>query len=185
MAQKRAYRPRLEQGLEDRITPVAAAAQSMAAMPLAHAKQLHIEGVLSGTTQEPAHQIPDAGTQVTLRGTGQVTTLGRVGVAGTLHLSGFIAVGRNQGLLTLSGRHGKVFLRLDRTVDNRLQSLPPYSFSIVAGTGDYRGASGTGSAEFEFGGPLQLVPGPGGHNVIRGSFLLALSEPLPPVAIPV
>jgi hypothetical protein len=75
-------------------------------------------------------------------------------------------------------------LRLDRTVDNRVQSLPPYTFSIIGGTGDYRGASGTGTAEIEFGGPLVLVPGPNGHDITRGSFLMALSEPLPPVALP-
>jgi len=187
MVQKRTYRPRLEGSLEDRITPSAAASTSIVAVPLAKPRQMYIMGTINGTTMAPTHQNPDVGTQLTLRGSGQLTALGYVGLTGSLHESGFIKVGHDHGLLTLSSRRGSVILKLDRTVDHSMQSMPadpPYNFSIVAGSGAYRGANGTGTAQFEFGGPLRQQAGPQGGTKTIGSFLLALNEPLPQVALP-
>ncbi len=69
-----------------------------------------LTGKLTGKlTAEPS--IPDAGQSFKVRVSGIVAPLGHVSVAGTVHGTGFIARGREQLRLTLTGSAGSVRIR--------------------------------------------------------------------------
>jgi len=114
---------------------------------------LALQGTIKGTiTQDPSN--PDAGRQYDLGGKGPVVPLGptHLGPASQLHSVGFLARGRSEGRLTLIDQGGSVTLKLVGPLQPGFSKLPDhYTFTIVSGTGKYRGATGTGTAGLEVG----------------------------------
>ena len=108
-----------------------------------------LQGKITGTiTKVPSN--PDAGQLYDLGGKGTVLPLGtaHLGKGSQLRATGFIAHGRSEGTLTLVGKGGSVTLKLVGPLQPGFSKLPTeYTFTIVGGTGKYRGATGTGSAE--------------------------------------
>ena len=103
-----------------------------------------LNGTVSGSwTLNPG--IPDVGSSQTLTGSGTVKPLGLVSANGTLHLTGFVAVGRATGTLTLANTLGSVTLQLTGTSQHGFSGPPrQLTFKIIAASGQYAG-------DFDFG----------------------------------
>jgi hypothetical protein len=108
--------------------------------------QIALNGSVSGPwTVTPG--IPDIGSSQTLTGSGTVKPLGQVSASGTLHLTGFIAVGHATGTLTLTNARGSVTLQLTGKPQRGFSGPPmQLTFKIVKATGHYAGSTGSGTA---------------------------------------
>jgi hypothetical protein len=120
-------------------------------------------------------RIPDVGTTYQLTGAGHVGGLGHASVTGEMHSLGFIAQGRAQGDLTLKRAGGTITLHLTALEQQaEFQALPSgFSYEITGGTGRFKAAHGTGTAN------LTLVPGQGvagGFPSGQGQFTLVLTS---------
>jgi len=189
MRPNRPFHPSLGDRLEDRLVLSASAALLGPALilPSLHAQHhLFLTGIIEGTSRTEFPPIPDVGTSVVLKGSGRIRPLGNVSAGGSLHEAGFILIGRDEGALTLSNTRGSVSIRFSRPFSAQGGGHSgPYHFVIVGGTGAYKGATGSGKAELEFGGPI--VSGSGiatGLPMTGGSFVMGLNASLKNVALP-
>jgi hypothetical protein len=71
---------------------------------------LDLHGKLIGSLTPTAGGLPDVGHAYALRAKGKVSPLGTVTMSGTAHGTGFIARGREEIRLSLTGEHGSVTL---------------------------------------------------------------------------
>jgi hypothetical protein len=125
---------------------------------------LLLAGQVSGTwDSQPG--VPVAGPDRTYTGQGTVTPLGTVQATGSVQLPGFAVNGQTQGTLTLSNADGSVTLGLVGPASYDLYGSPvTFQYTITGGTGQYAGASGSGTTILH--GPPASAPGtaPGGVN---------------------
>jgi hypothetical protein len=180
MKRTRRLRPALLEVLEDRVALSTGMPMHVPAQVLAHPVSLHLVGIVSGRAVF-AKLPPDVGKVIALTdGSGTVSPMGPVHASGGLRLTGFILNGHDQGTLVLRNKQGTVTLSLTRlpTGTPAPQGSDQWLFHIVAGTGAFRGATGTGTADFAFAGPIQVLGG--GAGTAR-PFWLALNTALPPV----
>jgi hypothetical protein len=121
------------------------AATALVARPVAR-HHIALNGAVGGTwTIQPG--IPDVGQTQTLKGSGAVQPLGAVTATGTLHATGFIAMGHAGGTITLSNDRGSVTLQLTGPTQRGFSPLPrQFTYRIVAATGDESGATDSGAA---------------------------------------
>lgn len=131
-----------------------------------HARQLPLRGTLRGTFAAVPTSVGFA--PFDLRGDGRVTPLGRADLHGLLQ-----TLPMNQSAepldLSLSNSRGSVNLRLlqDTTPTNPLKQPFRMNYTLLGGTGIYRGVVGTGRAD------VTLKPDFGTFNTV-GQFTLTL-----------
>jgi hypothetical protein len=113
-------------------------------------QRLALVGTIQGTWSREFTN-PDVGGAQALQGSGTIRPMGMVQAGGALHTPGFVARGHTTGPLTLSNAQGSVTLELVGTMSQRGFTGPPSSlrYTIVAGTGQYAKASGSGRAELQ------------------------------------
>jgi hypothetical protein len=112
--------------------------------------------------------------------TGNVAPLGAATGSGNLTVqSGATSTG--DGTLILSNSQGTVTIHLSGT-EVSAGMLSTLTYSVVSGTGAYASATGSGTVQLEFGGPLLLIdPGPGNPSGGReGSYALTFGDATPP-----
>jgi hypothetical protein len=165
---RRGIRPSLEAMEPIALLSTIGGGPVVAAMVRSVGGPIRPRGTFDGS-YEVQPSIPDIGPTYQLSGSGHVHGLGQASVSGTLHGIGFIARGQVQGDLTLEGRRGaSITLHLTATTQQGgFSPLPSrYSYRIAGGTGEGRGARGTGRAT------LTLTPGPSGD---AGLFTIVLA----------
>jgi len=153
--------------------PISAAAVSAPII-----KVIRLNGSLHGTYRENVAN-PDTGAAYDFKGSGRVSGFGDGSMAGHLHTIGFIAVGRAQGELVLSGARGTITLKLlGPEQHGGPKALPDvFKFTVVAATGKYVNDHDSGTAT--------IVTNPGRNSQApigqsQGTFTLVLtSYPVP------
>jgi hypothetical protein len=129
----------------------AAGQQGHGSAPSAAAQQvLALGGQVSGVWQTDFPLNPDVGQGQMLRGGGIVSPLGTVQMTGHLHMPGFIAQGQAVGTVTLSNAAGSVTLQLVGPPEPGFGPPPAtFQYTITGGTGQYAGATSSGTVVFE------------------------------------
>jgi hypothetical protein len=153
MTTKRYWRPEVEALEERTVLSAGFRLAPIALSPVAHhghhAQQvLALDGSVSGTWQKRL-TLPDTGGDQVLTGSGVVAPLGHVRLRGELHTPGFISQGKTLGTIKLTNAKGSVSVQMVGPPQPGF-SVPPSTFhyTILGGTGQYVGASGSGSATF-------------------------------------
>jgi hypothetical protein len=112
---------------------------------------LTLSGSITGTEQRIV-SVPDTGAQWRWQGSGTVKPLGAVTATGTNHAVGFIASGTPTGSMVLTGANGTLTLTLTYPQTKGFAPLPAQAAYVISGgTGQYAGASGSGSVVRKFG----------------------------------
>jgi hypothetical protein len=153
MATKRYWRPEVEALEERTVLSAGLRLAPVAPSPVAHSghhnrQVLALDGSVSGTWQK-RFTLPDTGGDQALTGGGKVAPLGQVRMRGELHTPGFIAQGQTVGTITLTNAKGSVTVQLVGPPQPGFSGPPSmFHYTILGGTGQYAGASGSGGATF-------------------------------------
>jgi hypothetical protein len=149
-------------------------------------QQEHILGELHGTYSILATPAAGGGPLYRLRGSGWVDGLGQVTITGDLHAAGVIGAAEAGGNLTLANAKGTLTLQLTAPTQAGLSSLPDeFRFSVVEGTGAYKGWKGkTGSIDLRLAPILWAQPFAGNTSPLppvfdQGSFTIVIEPPEP------
>ena len=123
-----------------------------------------LTGKITGHYSLAPFVIPDIGATYIFTGSGSAGALGPAGAKGSLTLPGFIASGHATGSLTLtsasatSGITNSVTLKLTGPSQAGFGSLPStVTYIIASGTGQFAGATGTGSIAITLGDNLSFT----------------------------
>jgi hypothetical protein len=153
MNKTRNWRPEVEALEERTVLSTGLRLAPVALSPAVHQELtvrqvLALDGSVSGTWHK-RFTLPDTGGDQVLKGAGVVAPLGHVRMHGELHTPGFVLRGHTVGTITLTNAKGSVTVGLVGPSQPGF-SGPPSSFryTIVGGTGQYAGASGSGKATF-------------------------------------
>jgi hypothetical protein len=130
--------------------PAYAAAAMVATRPVSNAV-VSLSGSASGTYRAGRA----LGSPYSFSGKGNISPLGRASVKGSLQLAA------QTGQMTVATRHGKIFANLSTPGGVG----PPVNYTITGGTGQFAGASGTGT------GVLSTSPSHG-RGPAHGGFLI-------------
>lgn len=175
MRRPKSKRPQVE-ALESKLllatyapaAPVGVAAVVGSEMAL---RRISLDGTVRGIYQQAV--IGNSGTTLTLTGSGQVSPLGRTDVAGALRITGS-ALAHAEGELTLSGQQGTLTLDVTGPSSGGVAPLSSHltfdlTFVITGGTGQFRGATGSGRIS------LTLLPSRGGASTAGGQFVMSFA----------
>jgi hypothetical protein len=98
------------------VVPTASSPTGATDVVSAQTKTVNLSGQVAGTyttTQGP----PDTGTQYRIKASGSITPIGLATVSGSFRTLGFINGGVETGTLTIVGPHGKLTLKLTKTIN--------------------------------------------------------------------
>jgi hypothetical protein len=163
------------------VTPLEPGVPALVALVARHGhRAAHPHGVLRGQIQgtwvnQPT--LPDTGTIQLLTGAGTVAPVGSATAEGSLHTPGFVLRGHTEGTLTLSGADGSITIRLVGPEQGAFSDPPStFHYTIIAGTGRFAGASGSGTARFhEHTDPVCLPGAPCNPLIYSGTFALTFT----------
>jgi hypothetical protein len=159
---RREMKPQVVESLEGRAVPSALAPQPPSGVValMAQGHSIQPSGTIRGTLTVQ-RGIPDVGNTDVIRGQGRLRTLGQVQASGSVQTTGFIAVGRAEGSLRLTGAKGSVTLVLQGPKQSGFGPLPDhFQYVIQGGTGALAKATGSGTVDVVHGsrpGQITLV----------------------------
>jgi hypothetical protein len=126
--------------------------------------QVALQGSITGKLRSNISN-PDAGHSYRVNATGAVQPVGTVGATGSLQSPGFIATGVSTGSIKLTSRHGLLRLGLTGDPQAGFSTLPStFHYTIMGGTGRFKGATGTGTAALTMQSTNSTPTGPGMHT---------------------